>query len=336
MKPHRIFDLCLVLILTLTVSLLWAMIGRRMKATHASHTSVLTAENIVTPVATPRVKVARAKTPPNATSLVARAPLAIPEESLKVAVPRLNILIVGHRSRLADSLMLAAVDRKSRKIKLLSIPRDLAINGRKINEYLSISGIEVLKDRLQEALDIEVHKYVVFDFSTFETVIDALGGVDVHVEKNLHDARFPQGNGTYGVLSIKAGSHHMDGALALAYARSRHSTSDFDRAKRQQQIVRAVQERVVNFDFITNIDLLQAIYDALAHNIETTISFLDLVAYLRDLSDFSAESVGVISTANLLYATKNKRGQYILLPRSGDFGELQDFVRDALWPRPNK
>lgn len=326
MKTHRIIDVALILVLTVTAGLLWSKTGRSMKPLHESQASVVTSQKAAPAFPAPKKKVARPKTP----HIIVQATAKIPEERLKPVVQTLNILIVGHRSRLADSLMLAAVDRETKKIKLLSIPRDLAVNGRRINGYLSVSGIEVLKDRVEEVLDIEVHKYVVFDFSAFETVIDALGGIDVHVGKNLHDARFPQGDGTYGALSIEAGSHHMDGALALAYARSRHSTSDFDRAKRQQQIVRAVQERVVNFDFITNIDLLQAIYDALSKNIETTISFLDLAVYLRDFSDFRAESVGVISTGNLLYATKNKSGQYILLPRGGDFGEIQKFVRDML------
>ncbi len=119
----------------------------------------------------------------------------------------------------------------------------------------------------------------------------------------------------------------MDGAEALKYSRSRHSTSDFDRSKRQQQIMKAVHERVINFDFLHHLDAIRALYDAIATNVSTDISFADALEYIEKFQDFTTQSGETLSTGNLLYSTANTRGQYILLPRSGDFVEMQNYIR---------
>lgn len=241
-----------------------------------------------------------------------------------------NFLIIGQNKGLADSIILAAIDSARRRIALVSIPRDLFVNGRKINEYNSLYGSEILKEKIEDITGLTVQKYFVMDFEAFATIIDALGGIDIYVEKPIYDKAFPDSNGNYTAYSVEAGSHHMNGEEALKYARSRFSTSDFDRALRQQQIIRSIQERVVNFDFLNNLDKVSAIYNAITVGIDTDITVDDVVQYLQNYQHFTIQTGNVLSTANLLYSTYNISGQYILLPKSGDFREIQEFIQELI------
>jgi len=89
-------------------------------------------------------------------------------------------------------------------------------------------------------------KYVVIDMKSFEDLVDALGGIDVQVKKDLYDSMYPGPNYTYETLNIKAGNHHFDGVTALKYARSRKSTTDFDRAARQQEIIESLKTKILS------------------------------------------------------------------------------------------
>lgn len=248
----------------------------------------------------------------------------------KKVIATRNFLIIGQNKGLADSIILAAVDSARRRITLISIPRDLFVNGRKINEYNSLYGSAILKEKVENVTGLSVQKYFVMDFGAFATIIDALGGIDIYVEKPIYDKTFPDGGGGYTAYSIEAGSHHMNGEEALKYARSRSSTSDFDRAFRQQQIVRALQERVVNFDFLNNLDKISAIYNAITGGIDTDITVDNVVQYLQNYQHFAIKAGNVLSTANLLYSTYNISGQYILLPKRGDFKEVQEFIQELI------
>lgn len=260
------------------------------------------------------------------------------EEVLKIPRPKIlpdipptmNFLVVGQHKKLADTIMIAAANMETQKITLISLPRDLVVNGRKINEYLSLYGPEMLRQKVETVSSISIHHTVVLNFEAFEAIINALGGIDVHAERAIYDPLYPNGGGGYTVYSISAGSHHLSGAEALQYARSRHSTSDFDRAKRQQQILTAVQERILNFDFLSNAGALKDLFVALANSVETDLSIDEMIFYAQSLRSFSIESGNVISTENFLYSSANINGQYILLPRGGNWGKIQRYVRKLL------
>lgn len=260
------------------------------------------------------------------------------EENPKIARPAeilpspdtFNFLLVGQNGNLADSIMIAAVDSRKRKITLISIPRDLFINGRKMSEYLSWYGVDVLKGKIEEVSGLKIHKYSAINFQAFENIIDALGGIDVYVEKDIYDEQYPDGAGGYTLYAVKAGSHHFSGAEALKYSRSRHSTSDFDRAKRQQKVLKAVQERVINFDFLKNTSELRAIYESIFNMVETNISLAEMIEYLARFQNFAVSGGNVISTADFLDSSMTFGGQYILLPKSGNFAKIQKYIREIL------
>jgi anionic cell wall polymer biosynthesis LytR-Cps2A-Psr (LCP) family protein len=95
-----------------------------------------------------------------------------------------------------------------------------------------------------KTFDVPVHGYVRLDFDGFRTMVDAVGGIDVVVEEGIVDDAYPTAD--YGTtrIEIPDGPQHMDGETALRYVRSRHGSSDFDRAARQQQVVIALVRRL--------------------------------------------------------------------------------------------
>lgn len=96
-----------------------------------------------------------------------------------------NILILGENMQLTDTIMLASINTNTKKITLISIPRDLFYNGRKINEYYEKFGIVELEKVIGEITTINPDKYVVVNMKAFTDIIDTMGGIDIDVKKRL-------------------------------------------------------------------------------------------------------------------------------------------------------
>ncbi|MBA4336766.1 hypothetical protein C0416_03255 [bacterium] len=237
-----------------------------------------------------------------------------------------TILILGTNENLTDTIILAAINPSKETITLISFPRDLYVNGRKINSIYSAYGIEKIKQDLNTLSGLEIDKYVVFDFSAFKEVVDILGGIDVYVKEEINDPYFPTANNGYTKYSIDEGSHHMDGEQALMYARSRKTTSDFDRSKRQQQVIQAIRVKVKMLDLLSDIDKAVNIYGVVIKNIKTDIGVFEVLGYLESYKNYAIESGNVISDANFLYSSKTVNGQYILLPKAGDYTDIKKAI----------
>jgi LCP family protein required for cell wall assembly len=181
---------------------------------------------------------------------------------------RLNVLVIGvdavpgRTATLTDTMMVVSFDPVGKTASMVSLPRDL-INvplgdgdefGPKLNSLMSFAdthpkifpkgGIQALQDAIGTLLGIPIHYYARMEFSGFISMVDAVGGVDIKVAKAIDDPGYDGfGEGRRG-WSITTGTHHLDGANALAYARSRKSAgeSDFTRAGRQQQILVALKD----------------------------------------------------------------------------------------------
>jgi anionic cell wall polymer biosynthesis LytR-Cps2A-Psr (LCP) family protein len=124
------------------------------------------------------------------------------------------------------------------------------------------------------SFDVPVHGYVRLDFDGFRAMVDAVGGIDVVVEEGIVDDVYPTED--YGTtrIEIPAGLQHMDGETALRYVRSRHGSSDFDRAARQQQVVIALARRLSD---PTNWPRLPAMMGAVIEHVDTDIGLGGLV-----------------------------------------------------------
>jgi len=181
---------------------------------------------------------------------------------------RMNVLVVGvdaapgRTSVLTDTMMVISFDPVGKTASLVSLPRDLIdvplgngdIYGPKLNSLMSYAdrhpktfpkgGLTTLQGAVGALLGIPIHYHATMAFDGFIHMVDAVGGVDIDVQKGIDDPGYDGfGDGKRG-WSITAGVHHLDGANALAYARSRKSLgeSDFTRAGRQQQIIVALKD----------------------------------------------------------------------------------------------
>ncbi len=151
-----------------------------------------------------------------------------------------------------DTLMLLVADRAEPLAATLSIPRDLWVTiaggygQERINAAYELGGPTAANQTVSSVVGQPVDHYLLIHLQGVRDVIDALGGVDIVVERPIHDDAYPTDD--YGIITIDipAGRQHMDGTTALEYARTRHQDSDFGRAERQQQVLAAVRAALVN------------------------------------------------------------------------------------------
>ena len=168
---------------------------------------------------------------------------------------RLTVLVIGtdvNATRAAagetpntDSLILTSVSADQSQVAMVSVPRDtvdipLPDGGtwdRKVNGIEEVRGVDTLVGAISELTGVPIDGYVQIDMDDLVRLVDAVGGVDVEVEEPLRDPKVH--------LDIAAGKHHLDGATALSYVRTRVDT-DFGRARRQQEVVLALVAKLVD------------------------------------------------------------------------------------------
>jgi len=267
-----------------------------------------------------------------------------------------NILLVGvggdnhDGSNLTDTLIVANIDYQNKKINLLSIPRDLYIQsggagGERINKVydsainrLSDSklALNALKESVTNITGVNIQYAVKIDFQGFAKIVDSLGGVDVIVEKDIYDPFYPKGETIqYQTFSIKAGPHNLDGATALKYARSRKTTSDFDRSRRQQQIIAAIKEKALNLNLLTDPRKIQSLYTSLSTSFETDMAVGEIIELAKIGKEFNSKDMNsrVItddstSCGGFLYTPDRDLfgGAAVLLPADSTFGSIHSMV----------
>src|SRR3989338_3828638 len=192
---------------------------------------------------------------------------------------RLDILILGMRGEgdivngglLTDSIEVLSLDEKTRKAAIISIPRDLwvdllGIEG-KINETYAIgyahnAGIPLTSQLISRITGIRIDKTVVFNFQAFQDIVESLGGIDISLDKPFREST------QWGYeFSLPAGDNHLNGEQALYYVRSRYSSSDFDRARRQQQVMFAIKKKATELGFLANPAKITEMLEALKGNV---------------------------------------------------------------------
>jgi LCP family protein required for cell wall assembly len=242
----------------------------------------------------------------------------------------LNFLIIGKNQGLTDTLIIASINPDTNKIVLVSVPRDLYHRGRKINELLYNYGIDNLEAALKEITGLKIDRYIVFNFDSFNEVIDSIGGIDVDVTKDLIDYSYPGPNNTYKPITFKKGHYVMNGQTALKYARSRKSTSDFDRSKRQQQIITSIINKANAIGLTNRLDITLRTYQKISGDISTDINLFEAMGYYLNYKDYKMISGNTISTQNYLTSKTSKTGQYILLSKTKTYYPIQKYVHDLI------
>ncbi|GIQ69166.1 LytR family transcriptional regulator [Xylanibacillus composti] len=198
---------------------------------------------------------------------------------------RVNVLLLGGDDRglaegetpRSDTLMIASLDPVTKKAHLFSILRDsyVSIPDRgmdRINAALAYGGPELAMRTVSEWLDIPVQYYIYVDFQGFVKLIDAIGGIDFYVEKDMYYSS--RADGPEYDINLKKGQQHMDGHTALQYVRFRYDAlSDYARTERQRKFMTAVAKKMQSFSSILK---LPNTLKAIEPYIETNLSLRDM------------------------------------------------------------
>ena len=200
---------------------------------------------------------------------VALEPAATPLPQWSGAA-QISLLVLGIDERenqsgpwRTDTMIAVTIDPVKLTAAGLSIPRDVWVTIPAIGTEGKINTAHFLGDAenypgggpalalatVQAVLNVPMQYYVRVNFAAFEKLIDLIGGIDVDVPYPIDDPLYPDSGYGYEPLYIPAGHIHMDGRLALKYARTRHDAmGDFDRMQRQQQVILAVRDKLVQGD----------------------------------------------------------------------------------------
>ena len=241
------------------------------------------------------------------------------EEAESPAVPtgirpqeRVTILVLGidqpcehiDEPFRSDTMMLVTIDPLSRSAGVLSIPRDLWVpipgfGSNRINtayrfgemyEYPG-GGAALSMETVAYNLGVHVHHYVSVNYDGFIEAVDLIGGIEVDVGEEIRDPDYPDRCYGYDPFYLSVGQHHLDGTTALKYARTRATFgADFDRARRQQQVVMAVLDRVMG----QNVSLLTRapeLWTAFAKNVSTSLSYQEAIGLGLLVMDIPRENI---------------------------------------------
>ena len=171
---------------------------------------------------------------------------------------RLNVLILGVDSRgvpgdtdNTDTIIVLSLDPVNRTAAMLSVPRDtlVAIPGHgqdKVNAAYAYGGPDLAQKTVEGLLGIRLNSYALIDFGAFTRIVDSVGGVLIDVKRPIRDEAYPTADFGVERLNIQPGPQLMAGDIALKYARSRHDSNDFSRAKRQQDVISAIRARLAS------------------------------------------------------------------------------------------
>lgn len=261
---------------------------------------------------------------------------------------RINILILGNAGtghdgpELTDTIIIASIKPSTKEVAMLSIPRDLTVpmpnrGWRKINHanpygelIKSGYGPEYATEIISDIFDIDIHYHIKVDFKGFEQLIDAIGGIEIYVDRTFTDNMYPDENDSYQSLTFEEGWQHMNGSRALKYTRSRHGNagegSDFARAARQQKVITASKEKILSTATILNPNRLNQLIQVFNKNVQTNISIPDIIRlaqYLPEISNNNIKNHVLDDSPNGPLYPSNLNGAYVLLPKKDNWSDLR-------------
>lgn len=281
-------------------------------------------------------------------------------EVLKSYNSRTNILILGkgglgHEAPdLTDTIILMSIS-ETKTIKTISLPRDIWITElrAKLNSTYYWGeqkekgmGLVLAKSTVEDITGLPVHYAVVIDFSGFEKIVDAVGGIDVDVQNTFIDEKYPiagkendecGGDLTYSCryekIEFQKGLTHMDGTTALKFVRSRYSESDegtdLARAARQELVVSALKNKILSKDVIFSPQKLLTLKRVMGEYLETDINMYEDAILARKIFNARKNVSGYVLPYELL-ENPPKLPQYdnlyVFIPRGGDWSQVKNWT----------
>jgi polyisoprenyl-teichoic acid--peptidoglycan teichoic acid transferase len=259
-----------------------------------------------------------------------------------------NILILGiggsghDGETLTDSIIVASINEKEKSVTMLSIPRDFyvqyEIGGVKrqsrINEVLREElnywgkktpdkelqyalAKEGLEEVIEDVFGYKIQRYGIIDFRGFEKIVDAVGGITVDIEKDIYDSTYPGPNWTYTTFQLSKGTHTLDGKTALKYARSRHGSSDFDRSKRQKNVLNALRNKAIEQGVLTSPEKIRSLLQIFEEHFWSDVTLPEMISLAAIAEKIPSENIfsfGITDDPN------NGAGGFLVTPDRSLYG----------------
>jgi len=282
-------------------------------------------------VAPPPARVEAVAPPPQTPpSLAPRAPLEVRKQRTPPLANTRNFLIIGLDRRpdgtgpaLADTLVVVVLDEQSQHVGLISIPRDLYVDipdsgTDRINTVYQVAKrtkrepLELVSRVVSDTLKLPIEHALALDLGVFERAVDAVAehrpGLVGRIRDNFLDSRAEGGR---RLLDLDAGQHHLDGATAAMYVRSRHGRSDFHRARRQQAVLLGVQHALGGVGVLKLPDL----WSAFESSVESDMRRIELLALARRALSLDASHLhGIVIGHEHVQGLRTPEGKAVLLP----------------------
>lgn len=285
---------------------------------------------------------------------VALPPAGVPPAVAEVGgKENINYLLIGKDVSSAkyfrtDTMIIVSLRPRDRSVSMISIPRDLYvyIPGRDMNRINTAylygeldryegGGTALLKETIRYNLGLRIDHIAMVDFKGFSKIVDTLGGIDVPLVCPYRDwhiknpNRSEQDPNNWELFSVGPGLVHMDGDLALWYARSRLRSNDFDRGRRQQEVLRSLYTAALRGDVIPR---LPELYNQFRDTVSTDLTLGDLLALVPLAAQMNSASIRSYYINNhYVNSWRTPGGASVLLPKEKKIGELLD---EALGPPP--
>lgn len=280
---------------------------------------------------------------------------------------RINFLFLGldkrdddfEKTTLTDTMLVGSLNTASGQLTTIALPRDIWLPdlATKINALYfygeknpATSGIQFTEDEIEKITGVKPKFTVVLNYLELPALIDAVGGVEIDVERTFEDNKYPnpeyvttQQGTPYMTISFEKGKQVMDGSRALSFVRSRESTdpiegSDLGRSKRQMLVIAALMKKVKSREVLESPETLGALYRFWKEKVETTLTDEDAVAIALALGKKSVTinsvAIPVASTATqdavLVNPPLSKYGLWVWETKDKNWGELKKFIVENL------
>lgn len=223
-------------------------------------------------------------------------------------VDRLNVLLLGIDARpgekdaRTDSMILVSIDRATKKIAMVSIPRDTIVEipghgQEKINSANVYGGVDLARESVENLLGVKIPYYVKTNFDGFKDIVDTLGGVTIDVEKRM----VYRAEG----IDLYPGTQRLDGYNALGYVRFRYDTlGDISRTERQQKFLTALAKEILQASSIIK---LPKLVPEIMTAVNTNLSLKDMLFLSRVASGLDTQNIATATVPGIFY---NSHGSY--------------------------
>lgn len=221
----------------------------------------------------------------------------------------------------SDAMKVVSLDFKNKTVKITSFQRDVLIympepinDFHKMNHAYLYGGAPLTLKTLNYNYDLDVTRYVAFNFDAIEAIIDIMGGVELNIKaseidvtnnyidslNNLHN------DDTDATHLTKSGVQHLTGRQAMAYMRNRYVGSDFARMERQSVVIKALIDRATKLSYQELLTLL----DTCLLYIETNLSLNDIISYGTKVLTFDLKNIEQLQVPNNGYDDINHSVSY--------------------------